>query len=331
MIRTKIVAIDSYLPGRIVSNEELVNEVNGNNEILPENVFERLFGIEERRFAAKEEQVSDLAVKAAEKILTDENRKEIDFMIFAAACADLIEPATANIVQTKLGLKCPCIDLKNACNSVVSAIQTADAFIKAGVYKNIMIVNGEKPSDAINMHVENLEHLKKALASFTLGDAGTAMIMSESNDESGIYYQEFMTEGSLWEMCTIKGGGSLHFNDSTKFYFEGKTAELKDAMVLHSKDFINKALAQSGWDLDSFDHVFTHQISAQTFSVIADNTNLDESKFEKIFEKYGNTVSASIPLSIVEAIKSGKLKKGNRIAIIGLAAGLSASVQTMIW
>lgn len=331
MIRSKIVAIDSYLPERIVDNEELEKEVNSNNKILPENVLERMFGIKERRFAAKEEQVSDLAVKAADKILDEKNKQEIDFLIFAAACADLIEPATGNIVQTKLGLKCPCMDIKNACNSVVSALQTADAFIRAGIYKNILIVNGEKPSDAIRMDIEDLDHLKRALSSFTLGDAGTALIVSKSDDESGIYFQKFMTEGSEWEMCTIKGGGSMHFNDSSKFYFEGKTAELKDAMILHSKTFFNNALKENGWDLASFDHIFTHQISANSFKLLADNTNLDESKFRKIFKKYGNTVSASIPLSIADAMHSGSLNKGDKILVIGLAAGLSASVQTMIW
>lgn len=331
MLRSKIIAIDSYLPERIVENKILEREINKKNHFIQDGMLERLFGIKERRFAAKDEQVSDLAVKAAQKVLKVIDKEKIDFLIFAAACQDLIEPATSNIVQAKLGISCPCMDIKNACNSVVSAIQTADAFIKAGVYKNILIVNGEKPSDAVNLNIKDFEHLRLALASFTLGDAGTAMVISESNDDSGIYHQEFMSEGSLWALCTIQGGGSMHVNDSSKFYFEGQTAKLRDAMLVHSKEFVNNALIKNGWDLDSFDHIFTHQIASHLFKVIADNSGLDESKFTKIFERYGNTVSASIPLSIMEAINTNTIKKGDKIALIGFAAGLSVSVQTIIW
>lgn len=331
MVRSYIREIATYVPERRVSNSELTELVNEHKVFLNEGVLNRLFGIEERRFAEKDEQVSDLAVGAAIQIIDKVGRKNIDFLIFAAACSDLIEPATSVIIQNKLRLNCPCIDIKNACNSVVSAIHTADAFIKAGIYKNILIVNGEKLSDAINYSIRDSDHLKRAMASFTLGDAGAALIMSISNDQSGIYNQQFLTEGSKWELCTIQGGGSMYPHDSSKLYFEGKTTELKEAMIFHCKSFIHNALHSSGWDIDAIDHIFTHQVSNQTFNVIVENTGLNKSKFMNTFEKYGNTAAASIPLSIVEGIKSGKLKKGDKIAIIGLAAGLSVSVQMIIW
>ena len=331
MIRSKITEIASYLPEKVVSNNQLTKAVNKNKTFLPNGVLERLFGIKERRFAASNEQVSDLAAQAARKIVDKIGKENIDLLIFAAACSDLIEPATSNIVQSKLGLRCPCMDIKNACNSMVTAMHTADAFIKAGIYKNILIVNGEKLSDAINYSIQDADHLKRAMASFTLGDAGAAIIMSESDDESGFYHQEFMTEGDHWELCTIQGGGSMYPHDVSKLFFEGKTTELKEAMVIHSKDFAHKALKKCGWSPDSIDHIFTHQVSNQTFKIIADTTGLNENKFINTFENFGNTAAASIPLSIVHARDNNVLKKGDKIAIFGLAAGLSVSVQMLIW
>ena len=331
MIRSTLKEISTYLPERRVTNNELTELINSEQHYLSDGVLDRLFGIKERRFAKKDQQVSDLAVNAAIPILEKVGKEQIDFLIFAAACSDLIEPATSNIIQSKLGLHCPCLDIKNACNSVVSAMQAADAYIKAGIYNNILIVCGEKLSDAINYQIKDLDHLKRAMASLTLGDAGAALLMSSSNDESGLYLQKFMTEGSQWDLCTIQGGGSMYPHDSFKNYFEGKTTELKDAMIDHCRSFVLQSLQQSEWDIEAIDHVITHQVSNQIFDVIADNTGLDKSKIIQTFERYGNTASASIPLAIAEGVSSGLIKKGDKIAIIGLAAGLSVSVQMLIW
>lgn len=331
MIRSYIQEISAYVPPRIMSNSELISLINKDRQYLSDGVLDRLFGIKERRFARSEEQVSDLAVNAAITIVDKVGRDNIDFMIFSAACGDLIEPATCNIVQTKLGLKCPCVDIKNACNSVVSAMQAADAYIKAGIYNNILIVCGEKLSASINYDIRDKDHLKRAMASLTLGDAGAALLMTQSPDESGLYYQKFMTEGSKWKLCTIQGGGSMYPQDGTKNYFEGKTTELKDAMIIHCKSFVREAIDNCGWAIDEIDHVITHQVSDQIFDVIAENTGLDESKIIRTFETHGNTASASIPLSIVEGLETNQINKGDKIAIIGLAAGLSVSVQMLIW
>ncbi len=330
-MRTKIHDIASYLPERIVCNEELLSLVNQENFKIPKGILGRLYGSKERRFAKKDEQVSDMAARAAEQIIHKIGKEKIDLLIFAAACSDLIEPATSNIIQSKLGLSCPCMDIKNACNSVVTAIHTADAFIKSGIYENILIVNGEKLSDAISYNIVDEKHLKRVLASFTLGDAGTAVLINASDDESGFYHQEFMTDGNHWKLCTVPGGGSMFPHDLSKLYFEGKTKELREAMVVHSQEFVVNAIKNSGWVQDNIDHVITHQVSQNTFEVIAESTGFKKEKFVNTFDLYGNTAAASIPLSMVYASENQTLKKGDKLAIIGLGAGISVSVQMLIW
>ena len=331
MKNTKIAEISAYLPERIVANEEIEQRINQKKNFVPSGILNKLFGIRERRFAAPNEQVSDLAAKAAQPIVAKIGKENIDFLIFAAASADLIEPATSNIVQQKLGLRCPVMDVKNACNSFVSAIQVATAFIQSGIYHNVLIVNGEKLSDAINFEIRDMAHLQRSLAAFSLGDAGTAALITASTAEEGFCYQNFMSLGEHWDLCTIQGGGSMFPHDVSKNYFEGKTTELKDVILQTANEFVNQCLYQKGWAAPEIDHFITHQVSAQTFKIIAAATGIEESKMVSVFEQFGNTAAAAIPLSLHCANSRNLLKKGDKIAVLGLAAGISVSVQLMVW
>jgi len=331
MKKVKIAEISAYVPNQIISNQEIERRINSEHTYLPAGILEKLFGTKERRFAAKNEQVSDMATKAARPIVDKVGTKNIDFLIFAAASADLIEPATANIVQSKLGLTCSTMDVKNACNSFVSAIQIATSFIQSGMYQNVLIANGEKLSDAINFKIRDAEHLQRSLAALSLGDAGTAALITASEDESGLCFQKFQTMGEHWDLCTIKGGGSLFPHDVSKNYFEGKTAQLKDIILETANEFVKKCIVAKGWTANEIDHLITHQVSAQTFRIIAEATGIAESKMISVFERYGNTAAASIPLALFCANQRSLLKKGDKIVVLGLAAGVSVSVQLMVW
>lgn len=324
----RITALNKYLPERVVKNDEL-EEIVG-HEFISIGTLNRLFGIKERRFAEKSQQVSDLACEAAKPIVVGQEEK-IDLLIFSAACADLIEPATANIIQTKLGLECPCMDIKNACNSVLSAIHTATAFIESGIYKKILIVSGEKLSDAINLELKDKDQLIRGLASLSLGDGAVALLLEKSADESGFVYQKFMTHGNHWSLCTILGGGSMFPHDVTKNYFEGKTSAMRSVFVEEASPFFNACFDESPWEKDEIDHLITHQVSNGSFQTLSKCINVPMDKNISVFEKYGNVASASVPLALIESVESGKIQKGDKVALIGMAAGISASVQLMIW
>lgn len=322
--------ISVYLPERLVGNELIESMVNKNKKYLADGVLQKLFGIKNRRFAKKDEQVSDLACKAAEPILAKIDKSEIDFLIFASACSDLIEPATCNIIQQKLGLTCPAIDIKNACNSFLSAIHTATAFIESGIYKNVLIVNGEKLSDAINFNIKDKEHLQASLAAFSLGDAGAAALITKSTNQKGIVFQKFLTKGKFWDLCTIKGGGSMYPHDTSMNYFQGKTTEMRGIFEKEVKDFAFKCFDEAGWDPSELDHLVTHQVSNHTFDIICNALGVDKKINISVFENFGNTAAASIPLALSHGIKN-KFKTGDKIAILGFAAGISASVQLINW
>jgi 3-oxoacyl-(acyl-carrier-protein) synthase III len=332
MTRVKISHVSSYFDntGRF-DNKYIEDRVNQNKMLLPPGILERLFGIKNRFFANEGIQCSDLAAGAGGNILKDIDPSSIDCMIFAAASSDLIEPATANIVQVKLGLSCPVFDVKNACNSFVSGMQVASSFIKSGQYKKVLITNGEILQNAITFDIADNADLMKRIASFTLGDAGTAAVLEASDDESGIIYHDMRSLGQYWELCVIPGGGSMFPQDCSKHFFEGKTAELKDVFIREKGEMFERCFRETGYTRDDIDHFFIHQVSKSTVKAMADDLNIPIEKFHCIIEEYGNTAAASIPLSLDLAVKAGKLKKGQKVIIIGLAAGISMSVQLMIW
>lgn len=331
MKRVKIADLCIHLPKNRVGNEEIEARVNSRSKLLPEGGLERLFGIRERRFAAKNEQVSDLATQAAKPIVERLGASKIEFLIFASACQDLIEPATANIVQHKLGLHCPAMDVKNACNSFVSGMMTASSLIAAGICSNMLIVSGEKPSDAIRFDFDHAAQLSPYLAGFTFGDAGAAVLLTGSDDNSGFHFQRLMTKGEHWELCTVKGGGSLFPHDAEQNYFEGRMVELKEVLATEARQFFKTCLQEANWQPGEIQHLFTHQVSTSSLNTIAELTGVPSSRIEPVFQHFGNTVSASIPLAMYLRLQRGEIKRGDKIALLGLAAGVSVTVQLMVW
>ena len=331
MSRSRIADLSAYHPARIVTNGELETRLNARGQVLPPGSLERLFGLRERRFAAATEQVSDLAVQAARPIVDRCGAERIGFLIFAAACSDLIEPATANIVQHKLGLRCPVMDVKNACNSFTSGLMTASSLIAAGICDTVLVVNGEKLSDAVRLEVDSEEQLRRHLAAYTLGDAGAAALVTASNDSRGFHFQRFMTRGEHWQLCTIPGGGSMFPHDADKNYFEGQTDALKEVLALAAGEFFHTCLHEAGWQPGQIQHLFTHQVSAGTFRLIARLAQVDPACCEQVFPTFGNTAAASIPLAMHQRYGRGEIKKGDRLALLGLAAGVSVSVQLLVW
>jgi 3-oxoacyl-[acyl-carrier-protein] synthase-3 len=330
-MRSKITHIANFLPSKIVSSAQIEEIVRSQGLNIPHKILEQKFGIAERRFADEDMQASDLAVGAAQKILQKIDKGTVDCLIFAAGSSDLIEPATSNIVQAKLNICCPTFDVKNACNSFVNALQLADSLIKAGQYSKILIASGEKLSSIIKLNLDDKKDLAKRFACLSMGDGGAAALIEASDDESGIYAHLFETYGEHWPLCTVPGGGSMHPHDGSKVYFEGKTKELRDIFLVKKDKIVERCLSQVDWKIDDIDHYFMHHVSESTFDLVAKSMNVKTAKFFNVIKNHGNLASASIPFALSEAVDCGLLKKGDKIMLIGLAAGISISIQLVVW
>jgi len=326
-----ITATSCYAPERVISNEWVEERINGKNLLLPPGILKDKFGLEQRRFAQDNEQASDIAAAACFSILQKHDRSSFDLLIFASGSSDMIEPATATILQHKLGLTCPAMDVKNACSSFVCGMQVANAFIASGEYKKILVVSGEKLSSIIKLDYGGKEELIKRMASLSMGDGGAAFVMEASEMSNGMIFQKFFTAGKYWHLCTVPGGGSMFPHDGSKVYFEGKTAELRDVFLREKGTILKDALDTAGWNASELKFVFMHHVSERSFELAALEMNLPLERFYNKFKFYGNMAASSIPFSIACADAEGLLQAGDKIMLFGLASGISISVQLIIW
>jgi 3-oxoacyl-(acyl-carrier-protein) synthase III len=329
MKKASIKYVSAYLPDNVVYNQQIEDKIKFDGKSIDPGFLEKLFGSHTRRVASENMQVSDLASNAARSVIAANKDIVIDLLIFAAASSDLIEPATANIVQAKLGLTCPVMDIKNACNSFVSAIQVSSAFIESGMYENILIVCGEKLGEVMNYSPLNSEDLRRCISGYSLGDAGVAMLLGKGGSE--IVYQKFRSWGEYWQLCTVEGGGSIAYRDYDKYYFKSDSRGLQRIFEDEGPKFVNECLNEAGWRRDDINCVVSHQISSTTTDQIARYSGIPASRFVNTFGKYGNTAAATIPLALHEAIETGKLAKGDKLMLLGLGAGVSMSVQLVEW
>ena len=335
----RLLALSAYLPRQAVANQAVEQKALCAGKPLPPGTLQRMFGLRERRFAAADEQVSDLAAEAARPLLEAMGTGGIDLMIFAAASSDVIEPATANIVQEKLGLACPVFDVKNACNSFLTALQIAQAYVQAGMARQVLVCAGEKPSEVIRYATRSEDELALALAGYTLGDGGAAALVGRVDDEGDaerpqghrLLFEAFHSEGNLWHLCTIKSGGSQAPRDVEQSYFVGYTRAMLQGLRERALPYLAAQLRQAGIGADNIDLLIVHQISAQTIQMVAAQLGVPAERCFSTFAHTGNTAATSLPLAMVAAQQAGRLLPGMRVALVGLASGISIGLQIWQW
>lgn len=207
-MRARITAAAAHLPDRTVSSAEVEARVAAESDGYRPHptIVERMTGIRARHVMRDDEQASDLAVAAARRVLADRAVEPagLDLLVFGSASQDLVEPATAHIVAAKLGATCPVFDVKNACNSFLNGLQTADALIRTGQHERVLVCTGESPSRAIRWKVRDRAQFVDAFAGYTLSDGGAAMLV-EAAPDGGIFYRDFAAVSGAWRVGTLPG------------------------------------------------------------------------------------------------------------------------------
>jgi 3-oxoacyl-[acyl-carrier-protein] synthase III len=237
-MKARISGVATYLPERTLTSGEVESRIEG--YVPYRGVIERMTGIARRHVAADGQQASDLAVAAAREL----DHGDADLLIFASASQDMVEPATAHIVAAKLGMSCPVFDVKNACNSLLNGIQVAEALIRTGAHRKVLVCTGEVPSRAIRWRVADREQFVSAFAGYTLSDAGAAVLVT-ADPHRGIFYRDFSADSTAWAVGTLPGGGSAHPRDPEYSYFRGDGRRLKEAFELIGPDIFLDALKRT--------------------------------------------------------------------------------------
>lgn len=320
-----IVGVGQYLPDKILTNRDLERMVDTSDEWITTRT-----GIKERHIARKDEATSDMAFAAASKAIKDAKIKAetIDLIITATVTPDMQFPSVSSIVQKLLGAKkAVCFDVSAACAGFVYGLIIAEQFVARGVYKNALVIGAEKLSSITDWGDRNTCVL--------FGDgAGAAVITSVS--KPGIISTYLGCDGQGGDLLKIPAGGSRepasHNTVKKKMhYVKMQGNELFKLAVKIMVEAANKALSQAGFSCQDVDCFIPHQANTRIILAVAKRLGLDEKKIYININKYGNMSSASTAIALSEAVKCGRIKKGDIVVLDAFGAGLVWGACVMKW
>lgn len=320
---SKITGTGSAFPQRRLSNHELAPKIDSSDEWIRERT-----GISERRISEpgnSAEYNSSLGYEAALKALEMAGKKpeDIDQILYATCSGDTIIPSTACWLQAKLGAtRAWAVDLNAACSGFVYALSTADMFIRSGQSKTVLVVGAEVLSANVNW--------QDRTSCILFGDgAGAAVVERTSPDsKSRILSSHLQSDGSLWELLIIPGGGTRLPVDSqvlesqqNKISMKGK--EIFKIAVKTLADFAVQAIESNGYKISDVDWFIPHQANLRIIEAVANRLNFPMEKVLVNIDRYGNTSSATVPTMLDEAVRDGRIKPGQLVVMDVFGAGLT--------
>jgi 3-oxoacyl-[acyl-carrier-protein] synthase III len=321
-----IIATGSYVPERILTNQELEKIVDTTDEWIRVRT-----GIRERRIAADDEATSDMATKAALAAMSQADVKaiEIDLIIVATVTPDMFFPATACWVQKKLGaVRAACFDISAACSGFLYAMEIAQQFISTHVYNTILIVGADKLSSIVNWSDRNTCVL--------FGDGAGAAILRNRGASHGVVATHMGSDGEFAEILFMPGGGSRYPITAENIGQKLNTIKMqgketyKQAVTAMS-NAADRALEAANLKYDDIACVIPHQANMRIIEAIAHRMSLPIEKFYVNLEKYGNTSAAAVAIALDEAHRAGRFKIGDYILLVVFGGGLTWASSVIQW
>ena len=323
-----IAGVGSYAPARVLTNDELSKMVDTSDEWIRSRS-----GIRERRIAAADEACSDLAIKAARAALEDAkvSASEIDLLIVATASPDQPLPSTACIVQHKLGVPAhaTCFDIAAACSGFLYALEIAYGQLLTNRYQRALIIGAEKLSAVTDW--------KDRTTCVLFGDAaGAAVLMKGSQPGVGILGSDLGADGEFADNLYITAGGS-RCPASAKSVEEGghfirmNGREVFKSAVRVMETVAREMMEQHHLTPDQISLVIPHQANIRIIESLASSLGMPMEKVYVNLDRFGNTSSASIPLALDEARRSGRIKPGDLTLLVAFGAGLTYGATLIRW
>jgi 3-oxoacyl-[acyl-carrier-protein] synthase-3 len=324
LMGVQVVGIGSSVPKNRVPNEDLAALGYDADWIMQRT------GIVERRHAPPEVATSDLAVEASRRCIEQAgvDRNEIDLVLLGTYTPDVLMPATASLVQDRLGLRAPAIDLQAACASFIFAMLTGTQYVATGCSRLALVIGADCNSRILN---------PADMQTYPLfGDAAGAVLLAPGSDQQGLVAYAVGSDGSGAELLNRPMGGSrLPFSASAEcngahfLRMEGRPIFKWAIKML--RETTKEVLAYAGVRLDDVDLVIFHQANIRIINSAVEDMGLDSRKIVNNLDRYGNTSSASIPLALDEAFCAGRIHRGDLILFSGFGAGLAWGTVLMRW
>ncbi len=320
--RLRIVGLGSELPKKILTNRDLERMVQTSDAWIAERT-----GVRERRIAQEHETASYLATAASKRALSNAgiSPEEIDLIILATSTPDRLFPSTACLVQHRIGAsRAVAFDLSAACSGFLFGLSVADAYFRAGVYRNALVIGSEVMS--------RITDWTDRTTCVLFGDGAGAAVVALSFDGRGILSSHLHSDGSLSDLIAVvpqdppeaggaPGRGTIRMKGSETF----KVA------VTRLAESAREALGQAGLSVDALDLVVPHQANIRILKAIAERLGLPMEKVFTNLDRYGNTSAASIPIALDEAAQAGRLRPGSLVLLLAFGGGLTWGSVLIRW
>lgn len=331
---SKIIGWGAYLPPNKVTNED-VNEflrVEGEKTRFGD-VIGTVTGIRSRRYASSRYYPSDLAAEASKIALKNAgvDPKDLEVIISCGVTRDVEEPATAYIIQEKLGAKnAYCFDLANACNGFLSALDVLDSFIASGRCELGLVAVGDTLSQFVTWAPHSKKDLHRSSMGYTFGDGGGAAVVQRvsADDHRGMRARWFLSDGACWKVAVIP----LMNVDTDKRLFKSNGMLIERIASYYIPIGIRETLKALQWDVDDIDVVIPHQVGLHVVTeILYKGFGIPPEKVAWPFPECGNVGAASMPVAVYSALQEGRLKQGDRVLFVGGSGGFGAGIMGLVF
>ena len=305
----KICGTGAYIPEKILDNEALSKLVDTSDEWIRSRT-----GIRRRHIAGEKETVAFMAGEAAKAALQNAkvNGSAVELILAATMSAEEAKPGVAPRVQQTIGAKgAASFDINSACTGFLAALNTAQTYIEAGIYKTVLVVGAEKLSSLVDWNDRN--------SCILFGDGAGAVVLKA--DPEGLYVQVSHSEGEKGQALTAPKNGFLQMDGRAVFEFA----------VSRVPEVIREVLKKAGIEKEEVDFYLLHQANRRIISAAVKRLGLEEERFPMNMEEYGNTSAASIPILLYEENRRGKLKKDSLLVLSGFGGGLTYGASLLRW
>ncbi len=324
-MRSCIAGTGSYVPDRVLTNADLERMVETSDAWIVERT-----GIRERRIAGAGEACSDLGVRAAESALkaAGVSSSDLDLILVATCTGDIPLPSTACLIQHRLGaLRAAACDISAACCGFVYALAIADAYIRTGC-RSVLVIGSEVMSAITDWTDRNTCVL--------FADGAGAVVLKPTEGERGILSSHLHSDGTLWDLICIPGGGS-RMPVSEKMLAERQQFvkmrgnETFKVAVRTLEEVAREALSANHLSVDDVDLYVPHQANVRIIKAVAARLGLPLDRVVMNMDRYGNTSAASIPVALDEAVRTGRLKEGDLVMLGAFGSGLTWASAVIRW
>jgi 3-oxoacyl-[acyl-carrier-protein] synthase-3 len=325
MNRAVIIGTGSCVPKRVLTNADLEKMVDTSDEWITTRT-----GIKTRHIAGAGESTSQLATAAARKAMEMARVEpaDLDLIIVATITPDMTMPSAACLVQKELGaVNAGAFDLNAACSGFVYGLDVASRYVKTDPSMKILLIGAETLTSRVNWQDRNTCVL--------FGDGAGAAVVAGSDDGSGVLATRLYADGSLWELLSMDAAPSMNpdigLPESDGSYIKMAGKDVFKYAVRAMGDAVTALLEQENISFDDIDLVIPHQANIRILKSLSDRLSVPLEKFYLTVQKYGNTSAASVPLTLDEANRSGRLRKGDLVLFSVFGGGFTWGSALLRW